>query len=161
LNRQGFTLIELLIVIAIIGILAAIGMVNYTRWRASSTVMEGAQQFAQAINATRTGAKRANACWQISVTPSSSTNRQYQIKEYASACPLPSTSTPAPFKTRTYSMPSGAVLVHISGASTISFRPPYGTADSSPDQFEVQWASNIDINKKVRLTGIFGKVVVK
>ena len=164
MNARGFTLIELLIVIAIIGILAAIGMVNYTRWRASSSVMEGAQQFAQAVNSTRTGAKRANACWQIVVTPSSSTssstNTQYQVREYADACPS-SSSTPAATQTRTYSMPPGTRLVHIGGAATVSFRPPYGTADSSPDEFEVRWASNAAILKQVRLTGIFGKVIVK
>ena len=165
MNARGFTLIELLIVIAIIGILAAIGMVNYTRWRASSAVMEGAQQFAQAVNSTRTGAKRANACWQIVVTPSSSTasstNTQYQIKEYADACPLPSSTTPLPNKTRTFSMPPGTRLVHVGGASTVSFRPPYGTADSSPDRFEVRWASDTELKKEVRLTGIFSRVIIK
>ncbi|WP_234009063.1 hypothetical protein [Deinococcus sp. NW-56] len=151
----------MLLVIAIIGILAAIGMVNYARWRASSAVMEGAQQFAQAVNAARTGAKKANACWQIGVLNTTATNTQYQIKEYAAACPAAGSSTPAPTQTRTYTMPAGTQLAHSSGSSTISFRPPYGTADSSPDEFKVRWANNTAIERNVRLTGIFGKVVIK
>lgn len=161
MKRHGFTLIELLIVIAIIGILAAIGMVNYARWRASSAVMEGAVQFAQAVGATRTGAKKTNACWQIGLVATTATNTQYQIKQYAAACPAPGSSTPAPTQTHTYSMPAGTRLVYSSGASTISFRPPYGTADSSPDEFKVQWASNTALERNVRLTSIFGKVIIK
>lgn len=161
MKADGFTLIELLIVIAIIGILAAIGMVNYARWRASSAVMEGAQQFAQAVGAARTGAKRANACWQIGVVATTATNTQYQIKQYAAACPASGSSTPTPTQTRTYAMPAGTRLVYSSGSSTVSFRPPYGTADSSPDEFKVQWSNNTAIEKNVRLTGIFGKVIIK
>lgn len=161
MNRNGFTLIEMLLVIAIIGILAAIGLVNYARWRASSAVMEGAQQFAQAVNTARTGAKKANACWQIGVVATTATNTQYQIKQYAAACPASSSTTPAATQTRTYSMPAGTRLVYSSGSSTISFRPPYGTADSSPDEFKVRWASNTAIERNVRLTGIFGKVIIK
>lgn len=161
MKARGFTLIELLIVITIIGVLLAIGIVNYARWRASSTVMEGAQQFAQAVNAARTGAKRTNACWQIGVVSTTATNTEYRIRQYAAACPSAGSSTPAPTQTRTYSMPTGTRLEHSSGASTISFRPPYGTADSSPDEFKVRWANNTSIQRNVRLTGIFGKVIIK
>ena len=36
MNRKGFTLVEIMIVVAIIAILAAIGMLNYPKFRAES-----------------------------------------------------------------------------------------------------------------------------
>ncbi len=166
MRRQGFTLIEVLIVIAIIGILAAIGIVNLSRWRATSAVMEGAQQFAQAVSKTRTEAKRTNACRQISLAAYTDSNTQYQVKEYSGAECSTATGTVPP--TRTYTMPPGTRLVRTNStgavsttAVLISFRPPYGTTDSSPDNFEVRWTANTDIRRTLRITSIFGKVVIK
>lgn len=166
MNAHGFTLIELLIVIAIIGILAAIGMANYTRWRASSAVLEGAQQFAQAVNSTRTGAKRANACWQISLVSTATTNTQYQVKQYSgSSCPSTTTTL---LSTRTYTLPAGTRLFPsdtagnpVTTSDPVEFTPPYSTTDSSPNTYTVRWANNTDIRRTVRITSIMGKVVVK
>lgn len=166
MNRLGFTLIEILIVIAIIGILASIGIVNYTRWRASTAVMEGAQQFAQAVSRTRTEAKRANACRQLSLVAYTDTNAQYQVKEYSGPdCP---TTTATLLRTRTYTMPPGTRIVRTNSsgavstaAAPINFKPPYGTTDSSPDNFEVRWNASTTISRKLRVTSIFGKVVIQ
>lgn len=166
MSRQGFTLTELLVVIAIIGILAAVGMANLTRWRASSAVMDGAQQFAQAIAATRTGAKRANSCWQISLVSTATSNTQYQVKQYSGpSCP---STTATLLSTRTYTLPSGTRLFPVDTAgnpittsSPVNFTPPYSTTDSSPNTYAVNWATNTSIKRTVRITSILGKVVVK
>ncbi|MFC4427724.1 Tfp pilus assembly protein FimT/FimU [Deinococcus navajonensis] len=165
MKHGGFTLIEVLVVVAIVGILAGIGLVNYSRWRASSTVMDGAQQFAQAINAVRTGVKKANACWQLSLGSTSASNMQYQVRRYSTpTCP----ATAVPLQTQLYTLPGGTrlVLLDASGAPTstdrpINFVPPYGTTDASPNTYAVRWAANTDIQRKVRVTSVLGKVIVK
>ncbi|WP_295817548.1 Tfp pilus assembly protein FimT/FimU [uncultured Deinococcus sp.] len=162
----GVTLIELLIVIAILGILLALGMVNYARWRASSAVMQGAQEFAQAVRTTRSGAKRANACWQIAPVSFTASNTEYHVREYSGpTCPATAATL---LRTRTFSMPPGTLLVRVSAAgtvsttpSTINFVPPYGSTDGAADTFRVQWASDPSISRTVRVTGVFGKVILR
>lgn len=144
--------------IAIIGILAAIGIVNLSRWRATSAVMEGAQQFAQAVSRTRTDAKRANACRQIRLTGATTGTTQYEVRRFPLAvCSGTATST------QTYTMPPGTTLTLMSAASTndVNFKPPYGTTDPSPNSYEVQWAANTGIKRVLRLTSVFGKVIIK
>lgn len=163
MNSQGFTLIELLIVIAIIGILAVLGIMNYARWRASSAVMEGAVQFAQAVNATRTGAKRANACWQIALVNYGTANTQYQIERYEGSSCSGSLSQP----TLTYSLPPQVEIKIHPGFATnannakVFFSPPHSTTNGFVKQFLVYWKSNEAISHTVRATGVFGKVIVK
>ncbi|MDL2344037.1 type II secretion system protein [Deinococcus sp. MIMF12] len=158
MKSQGFTLIELLLVIAIIGILAALGIMNYARWRASSAVMEGAVQFAQAINATRTGAKKANACWQIRLTGTATNVTQYQVNRFTT-----SSCTGTPDTSSTYTLPSQTRISLTSGAASnnVNFVPPYATTDASPNSYSVTWAANPSISRTVRITSILGKVVVK
>lgn len=161
----GVTLLEVLVVIAILGILLAVGVGSFARWRATSAVGQGAQEFTQAVRTTRSGAKRANACWQISLVAYSATNTQYQVKEYGG----PACSTGAtPLRTRVYAAPAGTQLVRVDSAGTVSstatpinFVPPYGTSDSAPDNFQVRWIANPAIRRDVRVTGIFGKVIVR
>lgn len=166
-RADGFTLLELLVVIAILGILFTVGTVSFARWRATTAVTQGAQEFAQAVRATRSGAKRANACWQLSLVAFSATNTRYQVKEYAgSSCPAG--AAPAPLRTRVYTAPAGTQLVRLDGAgtvsttaSTINFVPPYGSSDGAPDTFQVRWIANTAIKRDVRVTGIFGKAIVR
>ncbi|MFC4638985.1 pilus assembly FimT family protein [Deinococcus hohokamensis] len=165
MTRPGMTLLEVLVVLAILGVLAGLGLVNYGRWRASTTVMDGAQQLAQTINTVRTGVKKANACWQLSLVSTSTSNTQFQVKRYSTpSCP----ATGVPVQTRVYDLPAGTrlVLLDAVGAPTstdrpVEFVPPYGTTGAAPNTYAVRWASDTGIQRKVRVTSVLGKVIVK
>ncbi|GGL10361.1 pilus assembly FimT family protein [Deinococcus radiotolerans] len=154
MKGSGFTLAELLVVLAIIGILAALGVSSYLRWRASSAVLEGTQVFTQAVNAARTGAKRLNACQEVQLTASSA-SPSLTVRAYPdNAC----AGTPT---TRVLPLPAGVQASLDSGVNSLSFRAPYGSTDAAAAQFTVFWAADPSIQRPVRVTGVFGKVIVK
>ncbi|MXV19967.1 prepilin-type N-terminal cleavage/methylation domain-containing protein [Deinococcus xianganensis] len=154
MRPAGFTLLEVLIVVAIVGILAALGLGSYSRWRASSAVGEGTQVFTQAVNAARTGAKRLNTCQEVLLTAASA-SPSLTVRAYpGSTC----SGTPT---TRTLNLPAGVQASLDTGTNSLSFRAPYGSTDAAPAQFKVFWAADPAITRLVRVTGIFGKVIVK
>lgn len=153
--KQGFTLIELLIVIAVIGILAAIGLINYARWRATSSVQQGVQVFTQVLTKTRTEAKRLNVCQKVSL-PVTSAATSLSVTRYSGSSCTGTASTPV-----SYTMPSNVTITLISSTNAVSFQPPYGTTDAIDKTFDVTWASDTSIKRAMRVTGVFGKVIVK
>ncbi|GGK30721.1 hypothetical protein GCM10008955_25660 [Deinococcus malanensis] len=160
MTSHGFSLIEALIVMAIVGTLAAVAIGSYARWRASSTVMEAAQQFSQAVTTTRTGAKSTNTCWQIRLSAPLASATSYEIRHFPDE-----TCTGTPTQEQTHALPRGTVI-RLTGASSagtnnVNFAPPYATTDPAPNTYLVQWSAAPSIRRTVRITSILGKVVVK
>ncbi|WP_309571802.1 prepilin-type N-terminal cleavage/methylation domain-containing protein [Deinococcus sp.] len=153
---QGFSLIELLIVLAILGILLALSLFNYAKWRANSAVREGAQEFTRAITQTRTGSKRLNVCQEVKLAASSGATSLTVSTFGGTVCTGSSVAGPA------FTMPPN-VTISVSGgsANSVIFKPPYGTTSAVDKTFTVQWVSDPSIVKTVRVTGLFGKVIVQ
>jgi prepilin-type N-terminal cleavage/methylation domain-containing protein len=73
-TKNGFTLLEMLIVIAIIGIIAAIGFVNYNKTIKVQRLREAQGQFAQAIERARTLSRRYSQDYRLGIS-----NKRYRI----------------------------------------------------------------------------------
>lgn len=157
MRAAGITLIEMLVVLAILGILLSIAVVNFSRWRASSAVRQGATEFSQAVDRTRTGAKRTNLCAELKLAATTAAT-SLTLNTYDSTKCSGATVT----STSTYTLPPGVTITQTSGGgNSIPFFPPYGTTTAAPQTYEVRWAANTTIKQAVRLTGLFGKVILK
>lgn len=141
--RAAFTLLEVLVVLTILAILLALGVPSYARWRASLTVQEAAQQFARDIDRTRTEAKRYNDTRTIAIPPEGGTS--YTRSGSSILLPPGTRIALAPDFTN----------------AAIAFFPPYGTADILAHQFEVSSTTYPSITRTVRVTSLFGQVVIK
>jgi prepilin-type N-terminal cleavage/methylation domain-containing protein len=73
-TKNGFTLLEMLIVIAIIGIIAAIGFVNYNKTIKVQRLREAQGQFTQAIERARTLSRRYSQDYRLAIS-----NKRYRI----------------------------------------------------------------------------------
>jgi prepilin-type N-terminal cleavage/methylation domain-containing protein len=73
-TKNGFTLLEMLIVIAIIGIIAAIGFVNYNKTIQVQRLREAQGQFTQAIERARTLSRRYSQDYRLGIS-----NKRYRI----------------------------------------------------------------------------------
>jgi prepilin-type N-terminal cleavage/methylation domain-containing protein len=67
-TKNGFTLLEMLIVIAIIGIIAAIGFVNYNKTIQVQRLREAQGQFTQAIERARTLSRRYSQDYRLGIS---------------------------------------------------------------------------------------------
>jgi prepilin-type N-terminal cleavage/methylation domain-containing protein len=72
--KNGFTLLEMLVVIAIIGIIAAIGFVNYNKTIKVQRLREAQGQFTQAIERARTLSRRYSQDYRLGIS-----NKRYRI----------------------------------------------------------------------------------
>ncbi len=90
-KREGFTLIELMIVVAIIGILAAIAIPNFIKFQLRSKASEGKINLAAIRTAQESFFAEVGTYFSWSATPSSAPG---QVKAaFASACSIPPSSS--------------------------------------------------------------------
>lgn len=148
--KAGFTLLEILLVLAIIGILAGVGVPSYLRYTQRLTVQQSAQQLAADVNRARSQAKRSNTCQVFAYVSTSS----YSIKSYTT----PNCSGTA--TTQTITMLAGTKLALTSTQTSTQFRPPYGINFLGlPLDVTVSSTRNTSITTSLRVTGVIGSVV--
>lgn len=155
-GTDALTVTELLVVLAILGVLLGVGGVNYVHWRASSAVLEGVQVFTRAVTDARSGAKRLNVCQELKLGMAGGATSVNVGTFAGTACSGSATSTatvPLP--------PNVTVTLTGAAANSLTFQPPYGTTGATAKVYEVTWASDPDIRRTVRVTGVFGRVIVK
>jgi len=133
LDQGGWSLAELLVVIAAIGILAAMSIPLFASYQRSSTVRAGAQEMRTALNRGKQLAitLRQNIC--VCATPTcvlpGGNGYQYRQNTCAGAA-LPATTVPGTDGTGTLRLQNG-VVVTVNAASAPPIFTPLGNASQA------------------------------
>lgn len=155
MKTSGFTLIEILLVLAIIGILLALGIPGYLNWIAASETQGSAQALVREIQQARTLAKRGTA---QRLTTAANSNVV--------------TITPVEFASNTWSAVSGASArtitlenARVGTARTLVFTPPYGAMDATvsttPQTFTLTSTRRNTTTRTVDVISLMGKAVIR
>jgi type IV pilus assembly protein PilA len=148
MKTKGFTLIELLIVLAIIGILVAVGAFFLGRSRNTELLRSSRSQFAQDVSRARAWTKSYSYDYQIEATVGT---RTYKIT------PVKTAATDVP--TITGTLPSGTKFNSVP-SSTITYYAPLGRISASNGKYELS-LNDGSLKTNVDLIGVTGLVVAR
>ncbi|RTG92022.1 prepilin-type N-terminal cleavage/methylation domain-containing protein [Thermus scotoductus] len=146
--RRGLSLLEVLVVLALLGILAALAVPAYGRWRAQAELNQAARSLTWAFQQARAEAKRTATPRCVTVFPAA----DGQAAGWSMDQTCPSQGPPQ--------HPLRGVKLTLTSPQSASFSPPYGTVDFEYLDFPLQHASRPDLTRTVRVLGVTGKVVV-
>jgi type IV pilus assembly protein PilA len=150
--KQGFSLVELLVVLAVLGIVVAIGTTTFLGFRQTTEIQEAQSQFAQDLERVRQFARRYSVNYIIK-TPSTTTYEAYALK----ADGTQDTTVPA-ITLRT--LPNQAVFNESpASGSEPTYTGPFGRADTGPtnDCYSVKIASSGKF-AEIHLVGTTGRI---
>lgn len=148
---RGFTLIEILVVLAILGIVLALGFSGYTRWARNVEVRAAAAQLSADLNRVRTTAQRSSA---------NSSLRFDSAQAYTLVLPAASggeqgRTLPVGVQVRTY--PAEASVV----GKTVTYQAPYAELSAdSPTALTLSRQQSGFQKVRVGLAGLTGTVVI-
>jgi type IV pilus assembly protein PilA len=152
-RRAGFTLLEMLVIIAIIGVLAAIGTMTFGDYRTRVRVTEAQKQFTVAVERTRNLARRFGQNYRLTVQ--NVTGRgSYSIVPYSADWATEVTDIPS-FKNQL--LPDGFTFSNTT-ALNVEFIGPLARSSATSACIGIQLA-NSDLSAIVNLVGVTGKVV--
>ena len=115
MNRKGFSLIELLVVVAIIGILAAVGMVAYSGYTASAKIKTLEANYNTIVKYI------TNEVMKCEIDSEIEAHILFPNKYY---------SCNAPGRIRNFSSMSGAVVAFLHNENTYGFKNPLNSKDT-------------------------------
>nr|WP_255578717.1 MULTISPECIES: type II secretion system protein [unclassified Deinococcus] len=142
-TRSGFTLLEVLVVIAVIGILLAIGMPSYQAWITRTELDRAASIVSTEINAARSAA-RNGAAQTVTLTANGTSIQSRGL---------------------TITLPSARSKENV----TLVFEPPYGTLQAqagavnpvTPQVMTVQSTRDPARTRTLSVVSLMGKVIVQ
>ncbi len=150
--KQGFSLLELLVVLAVLGIVVAIGTTTFLGFRQTTEIQEAQSQFAQDLERVRQFARRYSVDYVIK-TPNATTYEAYALK----ADKTKDTTVPS-IALRT--LPNNAVFNrNPTAGSEPVYTGPFGRADTGPsnDCYSVRIASSGKF-AEIHLLGTTGRI---
>ena len=142
-RAAGFSLLEVLVVLAVLGILLALGIPGYQRWITRTELDRAAGLVATEIQTTRSAARRGDVqTFQTTANGTSVTSRGVNIT-------LPTAKTDA--------------------AVELRFQPPFGTiqapsgsaSPTTPVNVIVRSTRDPNLFRTVSVVSLMGKVIVK
>jgi type IV pilus assembly protein PilA len=136
--KKGFTLIEILIVLAVVGILLAIGSINLVAYQRRLNIEQATTQVATDLSRARMDARRTNQTIEFIANEDQATYEYGPVGDR-----------------RTVNLPEGISFV---AGLNVSFNPPYGVLNL-PNSFLQM--SGYDQTRQVNLIGVMGKVVIR
>lgn len=136
--KKGFSVVELMVVLAVLGILLAVGSVNLVAYQRRLSVKQAMTQLATDLNKARMDARRLNKTIEFVASAGGSS---YEVGPVGGRFAK--------------SLPDG---VSFNQGMSVSFAPPYGLVSAPNAALEISGNSH---SGQVSLVGILGKVVTR
>lgn len=121
MTSRGMTLLELLVVLAIIGIIAGIGVMTYVSWINSMKAEAAAAEFGRMVDRAKARVRATNRDVTITVTPTTGT---IQLSEV-----VPPATSATTFGTSTLDATVTAMTCRPACTTTVNVYAPYGNLD--------------------------------
>lgn len=150
-SSDGFSLVELLFVIAIIGIIVALGSIGMRNLLIQSQLTEATTQLVADLTKARTSAIKHSTSVEVSFGPDSYTLTQYE-----------------PFKEETYTLRNRATIdflkqgAYVNQADPIIYMHPYG--EVKVPQRGQGWQIRLRKGNRenhIKIIGLTGKLIIK
>jgi type IV pilus assembly protein PilA len=167
-TTSGFTLLELLLVMAVIGILAAIGLMNFQAFRRSMALREAQLQVATSIERARGTSRRYSYYIQFKAELNvageyqfSNTAQSY-VRDYENkTVTYPTVTSPAPI---TAALPQNIQISNVTTNNPVEFRMagPFGRLQTAARiTLCLKHTADPNLLARIDVLGVTGKVVTR
>jgi type IV pilus assembly protein PilA len=167
-RHSGFTLLELLVVIAMIGVLAAIGFNSLTQFRAGQRLREAQLEFSQTVERARALSRRYSLFVRVTVTPPANATGLYKYEMAAYSLTRNYTTgadsyvkqtDPAPIEV---TLPDEMRISNITTTTDLVLMGPFGRLNGAPRySYCFQRRGDNNLLARVDVLGVTGKVVAR